>query len=154
MPPTTSPELPSDYPQRVRDAREIRGLTQAKFAELVGVSYATVNRWENRQSRPNTLGWARILQIESSVDGAVVPNQSTRDDSPPSSHVIDFSADPDGVSALAEAHRLTYGHLFNPAFATETSLIDPLPHQRIAVYHRMLNQSSLRFLLADDAGSR
>ena len=153
MPPTTSTELPSDYPRRVRDAREIRGLTQAKFAELVGVSYATVNRWENRQSRPNTLAWARILQIESSVDGAVVPDQSTRDDSPPSSYVIDFSADPDGVSAFAEAHRLTYGHLFNPAFATETSLIDALPHQRIAVYHRMLNQSPLRFLLADDAGA-
>ena len=74
-------------------------------------------------------------------------------DSPPSSHVLDFSADPDAVSALAEAHRLAYGHLFNSAFATETSLIDPLPHQRIAVYHRMLNQSPLRFLLADDAGA-
>ena len=48
---------------------------------------------------------------------------------------------------------LTYGHLFNSAFATETSLIDPLPHQRIAVYRRMLEQSPLRFLLADDAGA-
>ena len=33
------------------------------------------------------------------------------------------------------------------------SLIDPLPHQRIAVYERMLNLSPLRFLLADDAGA-
>ena len=54
---------------------------------------------------------------------------------------------------VAEAHRLAYGHLFNPAFATETSLIDPLPHQRIAVYERMLEQAPLRFLLADDAGA-
>ena len=38
-------------------------------------------------------------------------------------------------------------------FATETSRIDPLPHQRIAVYQRMLSQSPLRFLLADDAGA-
>ncbi len=128
------------------------GLTQAKFAELVGVSYATVNRWENRQSRPNNLAWTRFLQLESSVDGAA-PDSTAPDDSPPSSHVLDFSADPDAVSALAEAHRLMYGHLFNSAFATETSLIDPLPHQRSAVYHRMLNQSPLRFLLADDAGA-
>ena len=153
MPSTTSIHLPRDYPQRVRNARELIGLTQAKFAELVGVSYATVNRWENRQSRPNNLAWERILQLESSADGAVAPDMSTPDESPPSSRVLDFSADPDAVSAVAESHRLTYGHLVNSAFATETSLIDPLPHQRIAVYHRMLNQSPLRFLLADDAGA-
>ena len=66
---------------------------------------------------------------------------------------MDFSADPDAVSAVAEAHRLAYGHLFNSAFAAETSLIDPLPHQRIAVYEQMLQQAPLRFLLADDAGA-
>ena len=40
-----------------------------------------------------------------------------------------------------------------PTFATEISLIDPLPHQRIAVYNHMLPQPRLRFLLADDAGA-
>jgi superfamily II DNA or RNA helicase len=54
---------------------------------------------------------------------------------------------------VAEGERLTYGHLFNPAFAAEISLIDPLPHQRIAVYQKMLEQPRLRFLLADDAGA-
>ena len=54
---------------------------------------------------------------------------------------------------LVEGERLSYGHLFNPAFATEISEIDPLPHQRIAVYQRMLPQHRLRFLLADDAGA-
>ena len=66
---------------------------------------------------------------------------------------MDFSAKPDAVSAVAEAHRLAYGHLFNSAFAAETSLIDPLPHQRIAVYEQMLQQAPLRFLPADDAGA-
>ena len=66
---------------------------------------------------------------------------------------MDFSADPKAVSAVAEAHRLAYGHLFNAAFAAETSLIDPLPHQRLAVYEQMLQQAPLRFLLADDAGA-
>jgi SNF2 family DNA or RNA helicase len=66
---------------------------------------------------------------------------------------IDFSADPEVVRLVVEAERLSYGHLFNPAFATEISLIDPLPHQRIAVYEHMLGQTRLRFLLADDAGA-
>src|SRR5947209_10109795 len=66
---------------------------------------------------------------------------------------IDFTADPDVVRVVVEGERLTYGHLFNPAFATEISLIEPLPHQRIAVYDHMLQQSRLRFLLADDAGA-
>ena len=64
---------------------------------------------------------------------------------------LDFGAEANGAAAVVEAHRLAYGHLVNPAFAAETSLIDPLPHQRIAVYEQMLRQAPLRFLLADDA---
>ncbi|MEQ8974975.1 MAG: helicase-related protein [Coleofasciculus sp. C1-SOL-03] len=66
---------------------------------------------------------------------------------------IDFLSNPKMVWAVAEGERLTYGHLFNPAFATETSLIEPLPHQRLAVYQYLLKQPRLRFLLADDAGA-
>jgi hypothetical protein len=66
---------------------------------------------------------------------------------------IDFSADPEIVRTVVEGERLTYVHLFNPAFAAKISLIDPLPHQRIAVYDHMLKQTRLRFLLADDAGA-
>ena len=73
--------------------------------------------------------------------------------SPSAARAPDFAADPEAVAAVAEAWRLSYGHMANPAFATEISLIDPLPHQRIAVYERMLERSPLRFLLADDAGA-
>ena len=139
---------PDHYPQEIKDLREIRGLTQTQFAELVGVSFATVNRWENGQSRPNNLAWKRILELAESGEGSQEV-QPVPDEAPS----MDFAADPHAVSAVAEAHRLAYGHLFNPAFATETSLIDPLPHQRIAVYEQMLGQTSLRFLLADDAGA-
>lgn len=66
---------------------------------------------------------------------------------------LDFAASPLAVRAVAEAVRLSFGHLFNPAFATEISAIEPLPHQRIAVYDKMLPQTRLRFLLADDAGA-
>ena len=53
---------------------------------------------------------------------------------------------PDAVSAVAEAHRLAYGHLFNQAFATETSLIDPLPHpahRRISAHARTVTPALL-----------
>jgi superfamily II DNA or RNA helicase len=71
----------------------------------------------------------------------------------PISPPIDFTADPEVVRVVAEGERLAYGHLFNPAFATEISMIDPLPHQRIAVYEHMLTQPRLRFLLGDEPGA-
>lgn len=64
-----------------------------------------------------------------------------------------FCGDANLVSLLAEAYRFQHGYLFNPIFATETSLIDPLPHQFIAVYEHLLKHVPLRFLLADDAGA-
>jgi len=66
---------------------------------------------------------------------------------------VDFMSDPDVVRLVVEGERLSYGHLFNPTFATEISMIEPLPHQRIAVYDHMMQQPRLRFLLADDAGA-
>ena len=143
MPYSTQIDLPCDYSERVKNVREVRGLTQAQFAELIGVSYATVNRWENRQTRPNNLAWSRLLEFENSLDSYTTreprsaPGKASR-----ATPGLDFSADPNAVAAVAEAHRLAYGHLFNSAFATETSLIDPLPHQRIAVYQRMLDPVS------------
>lgn len=64
-----------------------------------------------------------------------------------------FRADANLVRLVAEAHRLQHAYLFNPIFATETSLIDPLPHQFMAVYEHLLKHNPLRFLLADDAGA-
>ena len=63
-----SADLPSDYSWRIKSTRDTKGLTQAQFAALLGVSYASVNRWENRQARPNNLAWQRIVEIEKSLD--------------------------------------------------------------------------------------
>ena len=148
----TSTALPKDYARRIKSLRGVRELTQGQLADLIGVSYATVNRWENEQSRPNQLAWRRIIELESEATHRIA-EQPVAYDAPEHPPSMDFAADPAAVAAVAEAHRLAYGHLFNPAFATETSLIDPLPHQRIAVYEHMLQQAPLRFLLADDAGA-
>jgi transcriptional regulator with XRE-family HTH domain len=112
-------------------------MTQGQMAERIGVSFATVNRWENGQSKPTRLAWQKILDLETAMTasaakaGLVVAAAEAP-------VRFDFTAKPEVVGAVAEATRLAYGHLFNPAFATEISLIDPLPHQRIAVYEHML----------------
>jgi superfamily II DNA or RNA helicase len=137
------------------------GLTQVRLAAFLGVSFASVNRWENGQSRPSAIAWRQILRAEQGGLTALADRDSpaplaaaeVSEDLPPDPAYPDFTADPTVVWAVSEAHRLGAGHLFNPAFATETSLIHPLPHQRFAVYERMLPEARLRFLLADDAGA-
>ncbi|MEO0968585.1 MAG: helicase-related protein, partial [Cyanobacteria bacterium J06639_18] len=51
------------------------------------------------------------------------------------------------------ALRIRLAHLFDPLLAVHTSLVEPLPHQIIAVYGEMLTRQPLRFLLADDPGA-
>lgn len=140
----------NDFPEQIKQLRSRLGLTQVMLADRLGVSFPTVNRWENGKSVPSQLSWNRLREIAGEVDELVpVEVESTVLGSP----ILDFTTDPKIVAALIEGERLSFGHLANPAFATETSNIDPLPHQRIAVYDHMLKQSRLRFLLADDAGA-
>lgn len=143
-------QVPADYAERIRQLRGRRGLTQMQLADLLGVSFATVNRWENRQSRPSQLAWPQIERLAASEQDDGDADQKQKPSAAPALH---FTASPDAVRALAEGERLSFGHLANPAFATEISQIDPLPHQRIAVYDHMLKYERLRYLLADDAGA-
>jgi len=167
--------IASDYRDRIRQLRARLGLSQKRLAELLGVSFASVNRWENGQTRPNRLAWSQILKLEmeGTADSGKPPSIDDNlmgepyrvaeekvayglSDELAKAHEpneVDFTAPPETVRLVVEAERLAYGHLFSPAFATETSLIDPLPHQRIAVYDYMIPQPRLRFLLADDAGA-
>ncbi len=64
-----------------------------------------------------------------------------------------FDADPELFTLVAEAKRISMAHLFDPYLATQTSDVDPLPHQIEAVYNEMLPRRPLRFLLADDPGA-
>jgi len=140
--------LPSDYPERIKQLRGRLALTQTELADVLGVSFATVNRWENRQARPSQLAWAQIERLAKDDRGE--EEQPERAADVPALH---FTAQPEAVRALVAGERLSFGHLANPTFATEISQIDPLPHQRLAVYDHMLRQERLRFLLADDAGA-
>ncbi|MBI3302780.1 MAG: helix-turn-helix domain-containing protein [Deltaproteobacteria bacterium] len=48
-------------PKAIRELREHLQLTQEVFARILGVSFATVNRWENGKTMP-TGDYARVLQ--------------------------------------------------------------------------------------------
>jgi len=52
-----------------------------------------------------------------------------------------------------EAHRIRYAYQFDPLFAVNVSQVDPLPHQIEAIYHYILQNPRVRFLLADDPGA-
>ena len=67
----------------------------------------------------------------------------------------DLSYDADGrlLRLGLEAHALGIAHEFDPCFGLSISRVDPLPHQLEAVYGHLLKLSTVRFLLADDAGA-
>ena len=64
-----------------------------------------------------------------------------------------FDGDGADFRLAQEAARLQLSHVFDPMSALHTALIDPLPHQLIAVYKKMLPRQPLRYLLADDPGA-
>ncbi len=158
--------VPQDSTERLKRLRLKYSLTQTRLAQLLGITATTVQRWEEAQSKPSVKNWEKLSLIENYGLNALSPDSLNevesfgvseslvpyRQDIEQVPH-IDFSTNPEIVKLVSESERLCYGQLVNPSFATEISLIEPLPHQRIAVYEYMLPQSRLRFLLADDAGA-
>lgn len=48
---------------RIRQLRQALGLTQEKFAAKLGVTFPTVNRWENKRANPSPLAMEKIEAI-------------------------------------------------------------------------------------------
>ena len=125
------------------------GMSQQAFATALGVSFATVNRWEMGRSKPQKDRVERMKTLH------------RQQEDPPAAQILlplppnrlDFEGDADAVKLVIDTYRLQNGHVFNKAFGLELSRVVPLPHQRIAVYEHLLAQNPVRFLLADDAGA-
>lgn len=66
---------------------------------------------------------------------------------------FNFKGDPTRFGLYAEAERINSAYQFDPLFAVNCSIIDPLPHQVEAVYKFLLPLPKIRFLLADDTGA-
>jgi len=49
-----------DYPALVKEVRQQLSISQEDLARELGVSYATVNRWENGQAKPSKLARAQV----------------------------------------------------------------------------------------------
>lgn len=56
---TTQPEIG----KLIRELRLETGLTQEKFAAQLGVTYPTVNRWENNRANPSPLAVEKIEKM-------------------------------------------------------------------------------------------
>ena len=58
-----------DIPRLVRELRERTGLTQEKFAAKLGVTFPTINRWENGRAKPSPLAMQKIEDLLRSMGG-------------------------------------------------------------------------------------
>jgi putative transcriptional regulator len=48
---------------RIRELRSKLGLTQEQFAAKLGVTFSTVNRWENGKGKPSPLAMRQIEKL-------------------------------------------------------------------------------------------
>ena len=53
----------ADVPRLIREFRQRTGLTQEKFAAKLGVTFPTINRWENGRAKPSPLAVQRIEEL-------------------------------------------------------------------------------------------
>ncbi|KAB8332363.1 helix-turn-helix domain-containing protein [Scytonema tolypothrichoides VB-61278] len=53
----------SEIAALIRETRQLLQLSQAKFAPMLGVSFHSVNRWENRRTRPLPLARKQISTL-------------------------------------------------------------------------------------------
>ena len=56
-----------DISKIIIERRLALGLTQEQFAAKVGVTYSTVNRWENNKTKPSPLALQRIKELQKRI---------------------------------------------------------------------------------------
>jgi len=66
-----------NIPALVKGLRGRLGLTQEQFAREVGVTFSTVNQWENGRRRPQPFLLKRLLEMEA-TSGEVSAGRLTR----------------------------------------------------------------------------
>ena len=56
-----------DISKLIIELREITGLSQEKFAAKLGVTFPTINRWENGRTKPSPLASQRIKELVTDI---------------------------------------------------------------------------------------
>jgi transcriptional regulator with XRE-family HTH domain len=64
---------PADVPALIKEIRAVRGLTQEALAREMGVTFSTVNSWENGKHRPIPSLVTRLVDIATEAGLAVMP---------------------------------------------------------------------------------
>lgn len=59
----------ANIPRLVRELRKRTGLTQEKFAAKLGVTFPTINRWENGRAKPSPLAMQKIEELLRNMAG-------------------------------------------------------------------------------------
>jgi len=54
--------------EMIKKQRSDLGLRQEQFAAKIGVTYSTVNRWENNKTRPSPLALQRIKELQNRLE--------------------------------------------------------------------------------------
>ena len=60
---TMSKRKDNELAKMIKNLRVRLGLTQEQFAAKVGVTWSTVNRWENGRGRPSPLAIRRVEEL-------------------------------------------------------------------------------------------
>ena len=57
-----------DLPKLLKSLRKKLGLSQEELAQKLGVSFTSVNRWENQQTKPSKLARRQIEALRKEFD--------------------------------------------------------------------------------------
>jgi len=66
-------------PEDIIKMREELGITQEKFANLLGTSFSTVNRWENGKSKPSRLSIRQLKEIKDNYGSYLCRRKKLKD---------------------------------------------------------------------------
>lgn len=68
--------LPRHQPQVghfIRDLRQLLGYTQEQFSTVLGISFSTLNRWENVRMQPSPLALKQVEDVFAQLSDASDP---------------------------------------------------------------------------------
>ncbi len=73
-------EPPRDAARVIRAWRRRTGLTQEGLARALGVTFSTVNRWENGHVKPSRLAWRSLVQLAKTLGPSLVDATDRQND--------------------------------------------------------------------------
>lgn len=65
-----------DIARMIKELRNVLGLTQEQFAAKVGVTFSTVNRWENSRGKPSPLAMRQIEELLKAIHNGKQENKT------------------------------------------------------------------------------